>query len=292
MRKNNENIPTYRDLIVPTFKALQDLGGSGTNTEIYEKVISNMNYADDVLEESHLGSTTQTEVQYQLAWARTYLKNANYISNSGRSVWSINTLYAKTNPDELDPTRIISSIHSKNNEEYSDNNNIPEDINIENDEEEYPDENKPWRIKLSTILQEMDPYAFERLCQRVLRESGFEDVKVTRKSNDGGIDGTGKLIIQGLISFNIAFQCKRYKEKVSSVEIRNFRGSMDSNIEKGIFITTGIYTEDAKKEANASGKKQIDLVDGEKFIDILVSNKLGVEEIKYYKVHKDFFDNI
>ena len=67
---------------------------------------------------------------------------------------------------------------------------------------------------------------------------------------------------------------------------------MDSNIEKGIFITTGIYTEDAKKESNASEKKQIDLVDGEKFIDILISNKLGVEEIKYYKVHKEFFDNI
>ena len=290
--KSSKKSPISRQLIVPIYKVILSLGGSATNDEIYAKVIELMHLTDEQVEEQHLGSITQTELQYQLAWARTYLKNANYISNSGRSVWSINTSYAKTNPDELDPTGIISSIRSKNNEEYNDDNNIPEDINIKNDEEEYPDENKPWRTKLSTILQEMDPYAFERLCQRVLRESGFEDVKVTRKSNDGGIDGTGKLIIQGLISFNIAFQCKRYKEKVSSVEIRNFRGSMDSNIEKGIFITTGIYTEDAKKEANASGKKKIDLVDGEKFIDILISNKLGVEEIKYYKVHKAFFDNI
>lgn len=133
---------------------------------------------------------------------------------------------------------------------------------------------------------------FERLCQRVLRESGFEEVKVTRKTNDGGIDGTGKLIINDLISFNIAFQCKRYKGNVSSSEIRNFRGSMDTNIEKGIFITTGIFTEEAKKEANSIGKKQIDLVDGEKFIDILIKNKLGVEEMLYYKIDQEFYNNI
>ena len=291
MRKDNTNIPTYRELIIPTFQSLKELGGSGTNNEIYEKVISIMNYSNDILDFPHLGSTTQTEVQYQLAWARTYLKNFGIVDNSGRSIWSITPKYAQIDPYELNPTEIISYSHSKS-KNNNENNSIPYDDDITNNEEEYPEENKPWRSKLSNILQNMDPYAFERLCQRVLRENGFEDVRVTKKSGDGGIDGTGKLIIGGLISFNIAFQCKRYKNNVSSGEIRDFRGSMNSNIEKGIFITTGIFTEDAKKEANAAGKKQIDLVDGEKFIDILLENRLGVEEIKYYKVEKDFFDNI
>ena len=291
MRKDNKNVPTYRDLIIPTFKALQDLGGSGTNNEIYEKVISNMNYPDEVIELSHLGSTTQTEIQYQLAWARTYLKKSNYINNSGRSVWSINTPYAKIDPNSLNPTSIIASLQTKNSEEYSENK--PEDSNYSNDEYEYPDENKPWRIKLSNILKEMDPYAFENLCQRVLREVGFDDVKVTKKSNYGGIDGVGKLMLQDMVSIKIAFQCKRYKDKVGSSEIINFRGSMDSNIEKGIFITTGIYTEEAKKEANSPGKnKQINLIDGEKLIDILIKNRIGVEEVQCFKVNEEFFKNI
>ena len=290
MRKDNEKIPTYRDLIVPTFIALKDLGGSGTNNEIYEKVVQNMDYSNDVLDYPHLGSTTQTEVQYQLAWARTYLRQFGVITNSGRSVWSITSKFSQADPNSLNPTEIIAFSH--NNSKNDDGSDTPYDNDKTNDEEEYPDENKPWRSRLASILQSMDPYAFERLCQRVLRENGFEDVKVTKKSGDGGIDGTGKLIIGGLISFNIAFQCKRYKNNVSSSEIRDFRGSMNSNIEKGIFITTGIFTEEAKKEANAAGKKQIDLVDGEKFIDILLENRLGVEEIKYYKVDREFFDNI
>ena len=290
MRKDNENVPTYRQLIVPTFVALKDLGGSGTNNEIYEKVIQNMNYPNEVLDYPHLGSTTQTELQYQLAWARTYLKNFGVITNSGRSVWSITSKYSQFDPSKLNPTEIIAFSHNfaKSNE----NNDLPYDNDKTNDDEEFPEENKPWRTKLANILQNMDPYAFERLCQRVLRENGFEDVKITKKSGDGGIDGTGKLIIGGLISFNIAFQCKRYKNSVSSGEIRDFRGSMNSNIEKGIFITTGIFTEEAKKEANSLGKQQIDLVDGEKFIDILLENRLGVEEIKYYRVDSDFYNNI
>ncbi len=290
MRKDNENVPTYRQLIVPTFVALKDLGGSGTNNEIYEKVIQNMNYSNEVLDYPHLGSTTQTELQYQLAWARTYLKKFGIIANSGRSVWSITSKYSQFDPSKLNPTEIIAFSHNfvKSNE----NNDLPYDNDKTNDDEEFPEENKPWRTKLANILQNMDPYAFERLCQRVLRENGFEDVKITKKSGDGGIDGTGKLIIGGLISFNIAFQCKRYKNSVSSSEIRDFRGSMNSNIEKGIFITTGIFTEEAKKEANSLGKQQIDLVDGEKFIDILLENRLGVEEIKYYRVDPDFYNNI
>ena len=271
MRKDNKNIPTYRDLIIPTFIALKELGGSGTNNEIYEQVVNDMNYPDEVLDYPHLGSQTQTEIQYQLAWSRTYLKHYGAIENNGRSVWALTSKFSQMNPSLLNPTEIIAFSSKKNS-----NKDQPFDDNDDNDVEEYPDENKPWRTKLSSIIQSMDPFAFERLCQRVLRENGFEDVRVTKKSGDGGIDGTGKLIIGGLISFNIAFQCKRYKNSVSSSEIRDFRGSMNSNIEKGIFITTGIFTEGAKKEANSIGKQQIDLVDGEKFI--------GAGGVSYYRV--------
>ena len=99
----------------------------------------------------------------------------------------------------------------------------PEDDIDSNDDVEFPDEVKPWRQQLANVLQNMDPYGFERLSQRLLRECGFTQVSVTKKSGDGGIDGTGKLKINGIVSFNVAFQCKRYKGLVSSGDIRDFR---------------------------------------------------------------------
>ena len=205
--------PTYTELIVPTYKALLALGGSGTNSEIYEQVIKNMKLSDEVVDESHLGSENQTELEYQLAWARTYLKNYGVIINSARSVWSITSNY--TSGIELDPKEIVAFTANKNakrravsgKKEIS-NSKKPDDGIIENDETEYPEEIKPWRQRLSEVLQNMDPYGFERLAQRVLRECGFTQVEVTKKSGDGGIDGTGKLKINGIFSFNVAFQCK------------------------------------------------------------------------------------
>ena len=138
----------------------------------------------------------------------------------------------------------------------------------------------------------MDAYAFEKLAQRLLRECGFSEVRVTKKSGDGGIDGTGKLRIQGIFSFNVAFQCKRYKGKVGAPEIRDFRGSLDQNIEKGVLITTGSFTQDAKDEASSSGKRVIDLMDGEELISKMAEYGIGLNEVKSYEIDEDFFNSL
>lgn len=294
--KSKKKSPTYTELIIPTFKALKKLGGSGTNGEIYDQILLDMELSTEAIEESHLGSTNQTELQYQLAWARTYLKNYGVISNSKRCVWSISPKYSNAKSNELNAREIISYKYNKNaekREKNKDNMSVePQDNDMQNDDYEFPEENKSWRVKLSKILHDMDPFAFERLAQRLLRECGFIEVKVSKKTNDGGIDGTGKLKINGIITFNIAFQCKRYKDTVSAKEIRDFRGSLKSDVEKGIFITTSNFTQAAKKEAVEEGKKTIDLVDGEEFIDKLIEYEIGVKEVKSYVVDEDFFNNI
>lgn len=296
-RKSKKKSPTYTELIIPTFKVLKKLGGSGTNREIYDQILNEMKLTKEAIEESHLGSSTQTELQYQLAWARTYLKNYGVISNSRKSVWSILPKYSKINAEELDYREIIAFTYNKNTERRNKNKDDinglePQDDNIKNDIEEFPEENKPWRNELANILHCMDPFAFERLAQRLLRECGFVEVNVTQKTNDGGIDGTGKLKINGMITFNIAFQCKRYKGSVSAKEIRDFRGSLKSDVEKGVFITTGNFTQAAKKEASESGKKSIDLMDGEEFIDKLIEYEIGIKEVKTYVVDENFFNEI
>lgn len=300
MGRERKNLsPTYTELIIPTYDALKQLGGSGTNNEIYEKVIANLCLSDEVLDEPHLGSLNQSEVEYQLAWARTYLKNYGIIVNSARSVWSITSEYASgltVSAKEIVAYTVQKNAQkremAKNNEMQNNQAEKPEDDIASNDEVEFPDEVKPWRQQLANVLQNMDPYGFERLSQRLLRECGFTQVSVTKKSGDGGIDGIGKLKINGIVSFNVAFQCKRYKGLVSSGDIRDFRGSLTTDIEKGIFITTGSFSKAAKDEATTPGKKQIDLIDGEEFISKLAEYSIGVKEVKAYEIDEDFFAKI
>lgn len=300
-QKIDSRIPRYSKLIMPTFVALKELGGSGTNEEIVDQIIADLNIPDDVSSILHKGSTSKTELSYQADWARTYLRRYGVIENSARAVWSINADYVAV--DTLDEKEIVKKVaesspsYYKNKKGAADNQvsqitATPENDDPSDDETEYPDESKPWRDRLLDILQNMDPFGFERLTQRVLRECGFTEVNVTKKSGDGGIDGTGKLRINGIFSFNVAFQCKRYKGVVGASEIRDFRGSLTTSIEKGVMITTGTFSKAAKEEASSPGKQQIDLIDGEDFITKIAEYGIGVRPVTTYEIDEDFFTKI
>lgn len=297
MSNNYKNVPNYKDLIEPTYTALKNLGGSGTNEEIYNQVIQDLNLSDDILEISHLGSKSQTELSYRMAWARTYLKKYGAITNSKRSLWSVTVKFMDVNEVDKDVVYKHFTDTVRQNP-ASQQLALPDNESNDDGELDYaddailPDEVKPWRTRLSEILHNMDPFAFERLTQRLLRECGFVKVEVTSKSGDGGIDGTGKLSINGVFSFNVAFQCKRYQGNVGPDKVRDFRGSLSTSIEKGVLITTGFFTKSAKLEASHPGKLQIDLIDGEEFIDMLAEYKIGIKEVVAYEIDDDFFDRI
>lgn len=292
-KKFDERIPRYIDLVAPTFTALKELGGSGNNDEILACVIKNLNLSDEIVDFPHKGSESLSEVSYQLAWARTYLKIYGVIENSARSVWAIMPEYAQE--ESIDGKLVVQAVNrmrsqKKPNEFTSANvleNDEPEDDGIE-----IPDEVKPWRQQLMEILQTMDPYGFERLTQRILRECGFTQVEVTKKSGDGGIDGIGKLRINGVFSFNVAFQCKRYSGVVGAGEVRDFRGSLNNSIEKGVLITTGTFSKAAKAEATDPSKRLIDLMDGEELINKIVECHIGVHEVTRYEIDEEFFRKI
>ena len=291
--KIDKRIPRTRQLIQATFDALKKLGGSGKNEEIVNQLIHDLNIPDDVADIPHKGNPNKTELSYQADWARTYLNKSGVIENSARGVWSIRPDYAGI--DILDEKQIVLLVRLKQGQASSESDDLsdkPDDDDPSNDYLEYPDELKPWREKLADILQNMDPYGFERLAQRVLRECGFTQVEVTKKSGDGGIDGTGKLRINGIFSFNVAFQCKRYKGMVGAGEIRDFRGSLTTDIEKGVMITTGTFSKAAKEEASNPGKQQIDLIDGEDFISKIAEYGIGVRPVTTYEIDEEFFNKI
>jgi len=135
----------------------------------------------------------------------------------------------------------------------------------------------------------LPPSGFEKLCQRLLRESGFEQVVVTGRTGDGGIDGHGILQVNPFVSFSVFFQSKRYKGSVSTSQIRDFRGAMLGRADKGIVITTGSFTLDAKKEARRDGVPPIELVDGEKLIEMFEALELGLKPKKDFEVDSEFF---
>lgn len=272
--------PPFHFFFAPTLNALDELGGSGSNEEIYKKVVAITKLSAEVLDEMH--NFTMTEVEYRLAWAKTYLKNFGAIENSKHRVWSLNAKGVKMLKDNNIDVNEIKAFSTKKNSKS----------NVDSEEELIENESVNWRERITDILQHLDPYAFERLAQRLLRECGFSDVQVTKRSGDGGIDGTGKLRIQGIFSFNVAFQCKRYKGQVGASAIRDFRGSLGTNIEKGVLITTGAFTKAAKEEASSEGKRLIDLMDGEELINKLAEYGIGLNEVKSYEVDEDFFNSL
>ena len=280
-------IPSYSKLIETTFIALKELGGSGKNDEINNKATEILNLPDEVVESPHKDKN-MTELNYRLAWSRTLLKNYRAIENSQRAVWSITPEFVDR--ETVDGKYIEKNCRKPLNNTLEDENIDDEDI--ENSGIELPEEIKPWRIRLLDVLLKMNPYSFEKLIQRLLREMGFEDVKVTKKSGDGGIDGTGKFKINGIFSFNIAFQCKRYKDPVGAPEIRDFRGSLTTDIEKAVFITTSTFSKAAMEEADTKGKQKIDLMTGEELISKLAEFEVGVKEVRDYEINEDFFFNI
>ena len=281
-QQKKHKAPGYADLFLDTLKVIADRGGSASLEEIHDGVVQRRKFPDDIVDEMHTGSTVTTELQYQLAWARTYLRKNGLILRSKNGVWTLTKLGVEASKkDSIDKKAIIKAVSTPKAETFADAAN-PLEI----------EERRPWRETLSKILHDMDPYAFEVLAQRLLRECGFLDVHVTKKSGDGGIDGTGKLRLNGIFSFNVAFQCKRYKGQVGAAEIRDFRGSLDNNIEKGVLITTGSFSKSAREEASAPGKKQIDLMDGNDFMDKLAEFSIGLTPRTEYDIDEEYFASI
>jgi restriction system protein len=162
-------------------------------------------------------------------------------------------------------------------------------VENESDEEEIVEDfATDYGEQLLQFLRKLPPAGFERLCQRLLRESGFEQVEVTGRSGDGGIDGVGLLQINPFVTFRVLFQCKRYAKSVSPSQIRDFRGAMMGRADKGILLTTGTFTVEAKREARRDGAPPIELVDGEDLVRLCEQYEFGLKPRTTFDVDEQF----
>jgi len=288
-----KEMPTFDSLMNPLLNALSHLGGSGSIDEIYEKVVELEDIDEEIFSVPHNPEkSNQTEVAYRLAWARTYLRKYGFLENSSRGIWTLTQKAKEEN--KVTPSKVLKFVRELDKKETNQKKKKSKN-NIELADNETPEEAKAWREELHYLLtHEISPDAFERLTQRLLRESGFVQVEVTGKTGDGGIDGKGIARINGLMSFHVIFQCKKYQGSVSAGAIRDFRGAMVGRADKGLFITTGTFTPAAIKEATRDGAPPVDLVDGENLAEKLKELGLGVrtEMVETVSLDKNWFLNL
>lgn len=277
----------YDELFNPTIEVLHKLGGSASIPEIEEEVSKTLNLSDEEINDIHGGSVTK--LSYRLAWSRNYLKRYGLIENSARGVWSLTSEGLKVTFVDKEQVKRQVKILDQQRE------TIPEKETNEEITAEIPTD-VTWKEELLEILKSIPSASFENLCKRLLRESGFINVEVTGRSGDGGIDGKGVVKVGGVLSFHVVFQAKRYKDVVPPSVVRDFRGAMVGRADKGLIITTGTFTRDAKAEAQRDGAPPIDLINGEELADRLKELSIGVETelqtIEKVQIKKDWFYNI
>lgn len=267
----------------PLLDALRDLGYSGKPKEVTNKIAENEKLDDKTLESTLKSGIKRFE--NQVAWARQYLTWEGLLDSTTRGTWTL-TEKGKSTYLDYDQAHTLFlkwvEIHQKARKNKTKITNLPEE------EQEEVDMNA--ETNLLDVLQSLSPSGFENVCKELLREHGFENVIVTGRSHDGGIDGYGILEINPFVSFKVLFQCKRYKGTVSRAQIGDFRNAVMGRGDKGIMLTTGTFSKDAEREASRDGVLAIELIDGEKLVKMFEKVELGVKPKVIYEVVPQYFE--
>lgn len=285
--------PRFVRYFGPTLEALKALGGSGSPDEVRTAVASRLEISEK--EQSEQLPSGFSRFDNQVAWARFYLTRAGFLDSSRRGVWSLTEKGRSASLSQAAALELFKEIHKvfsverrerkkEGAEEEDVGESMPEAVVM-------PPTGVPHREILITLLKSLPAAGFERLCQRLLRESGFQHVTVTGRSGDGGLDGNGVLEVNPFVSFRVLFQCKRYSGAVVPAQVRDFRGAMAGRADKGIILTTGTFTAEARREAVRDGVPPIELVDGEKLLDMFEKLELGLKPRAAFEVDEQFFED-
>ena len=278
--------PEFIRFFKPVLQILRESGGSGTTSEVIDRAIELLQIPES--EQEVTLKNGQSRVRNQVQWSRLYLVRAGYLESSRRGVWSLTDKGAQADSATIDTYEVFQRVQKGLRTEKKEKKELEEPFIDERDESTA--ETADYKSELLAVIKSLPPGGFERLCQRVLRESGFQEVTVTGKTGDGGIDGIGVLQVNPFVSFNVLFQCKRYQGSVTPSQVRDFRGAMAGRADKGIMLTTGTFTVEAKKEARRDGATPIELVAGEDLVKLFEDLELGLLPRRTFEVDRKFFD--
>lgn len=293
MPKQSDSAPEFVRFVGPVIDALGELGGSGRPEEVRGAIAKALNISEEE-QARPLPSGVQSRFENQVHWARFYLAKGGYIDASRHGVWTLTEkarALGKVSPAqgrEIYRAVAVEFVKSRGKASSAADVKSTDEQMAPTTEAEHTFIN--YKEAVAAKLLALPAAGFERFCQRLLRESGFEEVTITGRSGDGGIDGLGILQVNPLVSFKVLFQCKRYTGAVTPSQVRDFRGAMMGRADKGIIITTGSFTSEARKEAVRDGVPPIELVDGEKLVNMLEQLELGLKPQRTFDLDAAFFD--
>ena len=287
-------VPSFGDYIEPIWRILKK-EGSASLENLRNLVAEDLRLTDEQLAVLH-NEGPRTEFQYRMQWALTYLKQRGFSDNPRRGIWA-NTLEGNQQ-ESIDSKEIEAFVRGNHPATKKKEHDKKENIAVESSEDgdQVHEDEEQWMDQLIATILTMSPIGFEKLCKRLLLEVGFEDVKVTQTSHDGGIDGNGKLRTMDLFTQEVAFQSKRYKpgNNIGSREVNAFRGAIDGIAKMGVIITTSSFTKSAEKAANRAGGATINLLDGQELCKLLKKYNIGVQtkNVEQIEISTEFFKGL
>jgi restriction system protein len=261
----------------PILEVLREMGGEGLAREVQTAVADRV--VTDPVERNVLVKSGANRAENEVAWARNVLREHGFLTSREWGLWTLTEKGWNASVTDVADLRGLRTAHTSSRTEPA--------LESESEVEDQTAETEA--DKLRRILLELPPKGFEALCQRILRAAGFLKVEVTGRSSDGGINGHGLLALNDLVSDKVLFQCKRYRGAVGSELVRNFRGAMQGRSSKGLLITTGSFTKDAKNEAIRDGAPPIELIDFDRLMALMEKHEIGLKSRVVYDVDQEFF---
>jgi len=275
--------PQFLKYVIPILEILKANGGAGNSNSVIDKVVDDLGITEEDLAETT--SNGQSRIRNQIQWARFYLFKGGLIDNSQRGIWRLTKEGLDSKYTETDVYKMFKAVQEKDGKPKNTKENIQPKVEFE----DTATEDEEHSAELLNIIKNLSPSGFEKLCKRLLTEIGIHDIIITGGAGDQGIDGLGLVKLNDVVSLNIVFQCKRYKDSVVPHHVRDFRGAMQGRGEKGLIITTGRFTKEAKNEANRDGVTPIELIDGERLVELFEKYELGLKPVTIYEIDNDFF---
>jgi restriction system protein len=307
---DRKRIPEFQSIMLPILQYLAD-DKERNQQDVMDHIAKLHNLTEEELR-LKVPSGQMSLFKNRVAWAVSYLKNAGLINYVRRGIYQITPVaheILKTDIKfinipflkKLDAFKSWQSTFSQTEEQ--------ETIISETPETKTPEEiigdnfkriNNKLCIELLEVIKQKTAAQFEKFVLVLLSNMGYggaeeKNFEVVGQSGDNGIDG---IIYQDKLGIDrIYVQAKRWNDaKVQSKDIRDFIGSLSlRGTNKGVFITTSQFTEDATRTVQMNPQNIIILIDGKKLTDFAIRFNVGVQVKETYEIKGidiDFFEEL
>lgn len=288
-------IPNYQEFMNPVLQSFAKIGNEAKIKETEDMVISILKLSDEE-KALPIKSGKMTVVSNRSYWAALYMTNAGLLERTKRGFYKIteegskvlksgkkvNDEFLKKYPSFVEFLNRVGISKEDENEKNTISLEIEDPkTRLSNAVNELT---RALEIELLDTVKKVDPKKFEHIVVDLMEAMNYGIGKVTPYSGDGGVDGIINEDELGLDK--IYLQAKRYTDaKVNEKEMRDFIGALETQpVNKGVFITTSLFSDKARALAKSAKHYTIRLVDGYELATLMIKYNLGVQIEKGYEV--------